>query len=93
MGQRPGSSGQSQGARYPVPEAWNWGYAHAVDEAAKIALMRALLAIVDQRNEIDVRSAAQDAKGMVRSNAVAPVGGVKAIDESEWAASSGSGHC
>ncbi len=92
MGQRPGSS-QGQGARYPVPEAWNWGYAHAVDEAAKIALMRALLAIVDQRNEIDVRSAAQDAEGVVRSRMRSPrLGGVRQSMSRNTAASSESGH-
>ena len=39
--------------------------------------MRALIAIVDQRDEIDFRSAPKDAEGVVRSNAVASVGGVR----------------
>ena len=76
VGQRPGSR-QGQCARHAVPEAWNWGDAHAVDEATKIAQMRALIAIVDKRHEIDVRAVSQDAQGVVRTNAVASVGGVR----------------
>jgi hypothetical protein len=71
------ASSQGKRAGHAVPELGNWRHAHAVDEATKVTLMSSLVAIVDQGNEIHFCSASKDAEGVVRSNAIASVGGVR----------------